>query len=126
MQRIRPLKKLHLNILKPRIHARQRLGKFCIPGLRWLRRCGRASFPLPGFEELLAHGRDFLRGQFAVLVLIRFGETLEYSRPLRWGGALRWGGLLCLRIGAGRRRQQSEGREVQDGVLLDHGLRLLL
>ena len=85
MQVTRPLKKLHLNILKPRIHPRQRLSMFRIPSLRRLCRCGRAPIPLPGFEELL----DLLRVQFAVLILVRIGKTLEYSRQLLFGGLLR-------------------------------------
>ena len=74
---------------------RQRLSKFRIPSLRRLCRCGRAPIPLPGFEELL----DLLRVQFAVLIRVRFGKTLEYSRQLLFGG------LLRLRIRGGRRRR---------------------
>ena len=75
--------------------------------------CGRAGIPQLGFAELL----DLLRGQCAVLIRVRFRKTFEYSRQLLFGG------LLRLRTGEGRRRQQSEDHEAQDGVLFVHGLR---
>ena len=59
------------------------------------------AYSLPGFEELL----DLLRVQFAVLIRVRFGKTLEYFRQLLFGG------LLRLRTGEGRRRQQSENNQ---------------
>ena len=91
MQLHRPFKKLHLNFFKACIHFCQRLRQFRTFSLRRWCGCrrGRIRLVSPRFEELLANDLDLFRGQFAILIRVRFGKTPEYSSQLLCGRLLR-------------------------------------
>ena len=100
MQRARPLQKLQFNILKPLprppcTNPRQRLILIRILSLRRLCRSGLAPIPLPGLAEL----PDLLRGQFAILIRVRFGKPLECLRPLLFGVLSRSAEMLKVPLG---------------------------